>query len=49
MESIETKRIDHLRDVISESVKIEEQVLPRIKQCLDEIQELAQNIKPEQV
>jgi hypothetical protein len=49
MESIETKRIDHLKNVISESVKIEEQALPRIRQCLEEIQAFAHNIKPEQV
>jgi hypothetical protein len=49
MEGLETRRVDHLKEIISESVGIEEQVLPRIRQCLSEIQEFAQRIDPEKV
>jgi formin-binding protein 1 len=48
LQAIETKRIDNFKNLVNECTKIEIEVLPRIHQCLKEIELAAQAIRPEQ-
>jgi hypothetical protein len=48
LQAIETKRIENFKYLVNECTKIEIEVLPRIHQCLKEIELAAQSIRPEQ-
>lgn len=48
LQALETKRVESFQCLVKECVKIEIEVLPRIHQCLKEIESAANAIKPEQ-
>ena len=48
LQTIETRRVALFQCAVSESARVEMEVLPRVRQCLVEIEEAAQAIRPEQ-
>lgn len=49
LQTIEKKRIESFKDFVIDCVKIEVEVLPRIKQCYNEVESSARSIDAEQV
>jgi hypothetical protein len=49
LQNIEKKRIDNFKELVCECTNIEIEVLPRIKQCLKEIESSALQISSDQV
>ena len=48
LQALETRRIETFQSLVNECTSIEIEVLPRIQQCLREIEATAQAIRPEQ-
>lgn len=49
LQVLEKKRIDTFKEFVVDCVKVEGEVLPRIKQCLTEIDNVARSINSDQV
>ena len=49
MQNVEIKRIDSFKNFVLNTVKIENSVLPRIKQCNEEVETSASLITPVEV